>query len=99
LALLRRSVEVLAQTLRGTFAFDLSEKFECKCQLSKTRGQIAELRRRAAKRKLRKRGTAIIAQSQDHSSVGAVDTGGEELTDPFSSAGPGTGNHVALEGK
>ena len=99
LALLRRSVEVLAQTLRGILACGLSERFEFNCQLSKTRGQIAELLRLTAKRKWRKRGTAIIAQPQKNSSVGAVDTGGEELTDPFSSAGPGTGNHVALEGK
>jgi glucosyl-dolichyl phosphate glucuronosyltransferase len=62
LALLRRSVEVLAQTLRGTVAFGLPERFEFKCQVSKTRGQIAELRRRTAKRKWRKPGTAAIAQ-------------------------------------
>jgi glucosyl-dolichyl phosphate glucuronosyltransferase len=62
LALFRRSLEILAHTLRGTVAFGPSERFEFKCQVSKSRGQIAELRRRGAERKWRKPSTAAVAQ-------------------------------------
>jgi glucosyl-dolichyl phosphate glucuronosyltransferase len=61
-ALFRRSVVALGQTLRGAVAVSPSERFEFKCQVSKTRGQIAELRRRTAKRKWREPSAAAIAQ-------------------------------------